>query len=732
MKRILKFVLVLLLVLVVLVVALPFVLPLVLDPNDYRDDIEQVVEARTGRALSIAGPIEWSVFPWVGITLNDVSLANAPGFGEEPLAAMEQLGASVKLLPLLRKNVQVGEVTLAGLALRPSVAASGASNWESILEALEASADAPAEPSGDSGFGPESLVIEAVTLSDSLIVWDDRQADQRVTLSNVELAAADIELGQPFTLDGGFDVKVDEPPLTGAATISSRVDADAELTRFALADFRFELDGRLEGESPTPLELAVSGAAEVDNDAGKGRLSDWQVRLFGLTLRGDFALDGLNDEPVVSGALELDEFSPRDLLAALNVELPPPSDGDVLRRASAKLTLNYRAEDIRFDPLRLQLDDTSLTGSAGLRGAEPARIEFDLAVDDIDLDRYLPAESSGDDAATAETEPLTVDTFRDIHADGVFRVASLQVSGLSASNVEVRVRGDGQGVRLHPLTADFYGGRYTGDITVNASGERPVLSMNESLAGVQALPILSDLQEGDGQLEGIGSFNLQLRTDLSTPDTIMQALNGNLGFDFRDGAIRGINIAQRIRQAKASLQGKTLAATDEVQKTDFSEFQATAEIVNGVLRSDDLKLLSPLLRVLGDGRVNLAEQTLDYTVKPVLVGSLEGQGTEDEQLSGVPIPIRLTGSLSEPQWKIDVAAAIKESQQARIDEKKEELKGRLVDKLLGDDEGETADTGGDKGSGDSRSSGERRRDLLKGLLGGRDEDDEPAKDEPDS
>ena len=76
MKKFLKWILALLGVVVVLLVVVTFVLPMVVDPNDYKEEISAAVSKKTGRELTIEGDIKWSVFPSIGLELNDVTLGN--------------------------------------------------------------------------------------------------------------------------------------------------------------------------------------------------------------------------------------------------------------------------------------------------------------------------------------------------------------------------------------------------------------------------------------------------------------------------------------------------------------------------------------------------------------------------------------------------------------------------------------------------------------------------------
>ena len=111
---------------------------------------------------------------------------------------------------------------------------------------------------------------------------------------------------------------------------------------------------------------------------------------------------------------------------------------------------------------------------------------------------------------------------------------------------------------------------------------------------------------------------------------------------------------------------------------------ASGTISNGILHSDDLSAASPLFRVGGAGDINLVDETINYTAKPTIVETSKGQGGKElSQLNGVTIPIRLTGSLWKPKYKVDISDAVREKARQKIEEKlaDPEVKQKINDKL---------------------------------------------------
>ena len=193
----------------------------------------------------------------------------------------------------------------------------------------------------------------------------------------------------------------------------------------------------------------------------------------------------------------------------------------------------------------------------------------------------------------------------------------------------------------------------------------------------------------------------------------MASLNGNAGIQFRDGAIVGINIPGLVRsisQGQLSNLGQGPA-----EKTDFSEMTSNWTIKSGVASNSDLTLISPLLRVGGEGQVMLAKQTVDYTLRPKLVAKLEGQDGK-RNATGLEIPVRVHGPWAKPKFTPELGDILKDPNKA-LDAVK-----RIGEQFKGKDANEIIDglIGGSKNSGsDGTSDGidsDKAKDLLNRFL----------------
>jgi AsmA protein len=678
-----------------LVLVLVVALPLIVDPNDYKDEIAAAVETHTGRNLTIEGDIGLSVFPWLGLDIGSTQLSNAAGFGEQPMATVENVQVRVKLLPLLKKQLQMDTVKLAGLQLYLGRNAAGKTNWEDLQGETPAASDEPKsqEPEGD--ISPlAGLAIGGVEVTGAQIVWDDRSVPARYEINDLSLTTGAITPGQPVDLDLNFRVAATEPAIQGAFELQGIIGLSDSLQQIRFDDAGLSLD--LQGDTLPggQLELVMASSIAVDLEQQTLEIPALELETLGLKISGAVSGTGITgDDPQFSGALTIAEFVPRDVIQALGQEPPLTADPAVLGKADAWLDWEASTRHVNAKAIKLRLYDTRVNGNASVTKFDDPAVAFTLQADRLDADRYLPpaAETSEPVAATPAATAaggagaLPVETLRGLKLDGTLIVGNLKAYNLVSSNIEVRIKSQDGLLRIHPAGASMYSGQYKGDITLDVRKDTPRISLNERFVGIQAGPFLKDLT-GEDTLLGTADMHARLTGDGATPEAMRKTLNGDASFSFTDGAVKGVNIAGLIRNAQAKIQGKPVPGGDLPNQTDFAEMKGTATVTNGMVSNEDLSMKSPLLRIAGKGKASLPDETIDYLLTTKIVGSLEGQsGKALDELKGVAIPVRIGGTFSKPTYTPDLAAALGDVAKEKAKEKIEEKAQDLLKDKLGDE-----------------------------------------------
>lgn len=342
-------------------------------------------------------------------------------------------------------------------------------------------------------------------------------------------------------------------------------------------------------------------------------------------------------------------------------------------------------------------DQSTIKAKLAVAGFSPPGYRFDVDIDQIDLTRYrtppsaaaapAPAPASGAAAAAPPAEaPIDLSALQHLNANGSIRIGALTAPKLKASNVRIEVKAQDGRVDIDPLAANLYGGSLSGAIGVNAQGSTPQFTVKQTLAGVSVGPLLVAVADF-GRLEGRGNFSMNVSTAGETLSQLKKGLNGTAAAHLSDGAIRGIDIAATIRQAKATireLKGKAVTEqADTTHKTDFTELKATFTIRHGIASNRDLTGKSPLLRLAGEGDIDLGNDRMNYLLKANLVEGVTGQsGKEAIQIADITVPVRVTGPIGAPSYTFDYATMAADlAQQALRQELQRKLGGKLPEGL---------------------------------------------------
>jgi len=398
---------------------------------------------------------------------------------------------------------------------------------------------------------------------------------------------------------------------------------------------------------------------------------------------------------------------PADLSALANLLLDGKINiGNIIyekyRLSGLNVNIKADGEKLALSGLNVKFDDSQIKGGLGISHFSKPLYTFDLDIDQLNLDKYIIAsDKPAETKANTGDAPIDLSALKALNANGSIRIGNLRYGKTKASNVRVDLKAANGIATIAPLSANLYQGSMNGSLSVDARNT-PSIAFKQDMKGIAIGPLLVDAINND-MLDGKGTLNVDVTASGNTVGAMKKALNGKSSLQLADGAIKGIDIAGTIRNAKSKLnvlKGQSSIGADQTQKTDFSELSASFDIKNGVAHNEDLAMKAPILRLAkGDSRgdVDIANETINYLAKPTIVKSIKGQGGADlDALAGVSIPVKVTGTFSAPKYGVDFASlgtAI--------------AKSNLLDKVGGDKAGAVKSLIGD---GD-------KVDALKGLLG---------------
>jgi AsmA protein len=625
--------------LVVVIIAALLLIPLFVDVQKYKPLLETKVAEATGRSFSVGDDLRLSLFPWAGLSFSNLRLGNPAGFAEKDFVAVQSFEVRVKLLPLLSRDIQIKRFVLNQPRIVLVKNKNGRGNWQQPEKAtVKKSGKATTGSRGQ--FPISALTVGEFSIQNGSVLWIDHNSGQRKEITDISLALKDVSLERPVQLK--FSAFMDDKPLTLEGTVGP-VEKGLK-------------NGRI------PLDLSFTVLKQLAVQL-KGRL----------------------ENPAASPAVDLDvtvaEFSPRKLVQACGHPFPvQTTDPKALSRLSFQAHVKADADSAALSNGILHLDQSRLNFSATATQFSRPKIKFDLVLDQIDLDRYLPpqAESSGKSerqpgpapsSGSAKTVKQKTDytPLRRLMLDGRLKIGRLVVKKAKLQDILLQVKARNGIISLDPMKLNLYQGNAAGNASLNVSRDIPRTTLNLQAGKIQVGPLLRDVL-GKDILEGQTHLQLQLAMAGDEPEQIKKTLNGKGQLHFEDGAIIGIDLAAMVRNV-ASAFGLA-KSSQQRPKTDFAELTVPFTIKNGVVNTPQSVLRSPFVRVTATGSADLVKETLDFRVQPKAVASIKGQG-DDQQRSGIMVPVLVSGTFSAPRFRPDLSAAAKQKIEKEIFESKE-------------------------------------------------------------
>lgn len=671
--------------LLLIVVAAGFALTHLFDPNDYKDEIRQLARDKAGLELTINGDIGWSLFPWLGLELHETTLASTQT-PDQPLADLRMLGLSVRVLPLLQREVQMSDITVNGLNLTLSRDQQGRGNWEGIGQppaqpAAPQPAPAvatPAEPAAGKSGKPLKLDIDSLTVSDARVTYQDARSGQQYSAESIELSTGAIREGGAIPLKLNAFFGSNKPVMRARTELQGALRFDNQLKRYQLEDLR--LSGEASGEplQGKTLNFSAQGQLLVDRAA---QVAEWNgLKFTANELRGlgELKVRDLDDQPKLGGALTVAQFNLRQFLEGIGQPLPVTADSGALSKIELMSRLTGSQNSLLLEEATLKLDDSTFTGTLGVSDFARQALRVELKGDRLDLDRYLPPvakETAQDTARQGEvkaseaaalgngTTPLPdkptqhawssekllpIERLRSLDGNLDLSVGSLTLRKLPLENFVLKARGKGGLLDLQTLRGNLFGGRVESAASLDVRPALALLSMQMQLSSVPVERLL----ESQGEkvtLKGQLNLDSDLRTQGNSQKDWIDNLNGKAGFLVDNGVLVDANLEQQLCRAIATLNRKPLTSEPRSKDTPFRELRGNLSVRDGVASNPDLKASIPGLTVNGNGDVDLRVLGMDYRVG-ILVEGDKGAMPDpacqvNERYVGIEWPLRCRGPL---------------------------------------------------------------------------------------
>lgn len=251
-----------------------------LDPNDHKDWISEKALEKTGRSLSLEGDLDVSFYPWLGLELNNLTVANAPGFGDAPFLKAEYIKLRVKLMPMLKDRYEIDTVSVRGLVMNLAKNKEGLTNWADLVGEEEADDSA--------AFPLAAVVLGGVDVQQASLNWSDASTDTQYKISNMAIKTDALTYGEPIKLALAMDMESNKPALSGKVKLDVTTAYDLGNQLYKIQPFELIADIKGANIPGGETKATLSSAMTIDFANNTAAISDLKLDALGTLLEGNF------------------------------------------------------------------------------------------------------------------------------------------------------------------------------------------------------------------------------------------------------------------------------------------------------------------------------------------------------------------------------------------------------------------------------------------------------------
>lgn len=398
------------------------------DANRYKADLIAAVREATGRELQIDGDLSVALFPEPHARTDVVRLLNPEDFSESAFAEIDSASASVRLLPLFKRQIQIEEVVIDGLHLDFVKHRDGEHNWSNLMPVKNRDSS--------EGDNPFKVLVQRLRLCDAEISFRDESNGRKVSISEIELDTG--RPGRSVPVQVKAKVSSEKPKLEGAVSLTGDVFADPHNRKYAANQVDLTFVGSAARLRKGDITAELKGDAALDLEA-QSLSAGLTATLLHLAIEGKLAANAIGSEPRFNGKLSIAEFNPRALLASLGRPIPDTRDKSVLTRAKISFDVAGDGSGLTIEPIAGRLDSSKVDGKIMVTNYDAPGIRFHLKVDKIDVDRYRPAKPEPPSIKDNAIVKLSEDSLRGFNIAGDARIGTLVLAGDRTQNYRVIV-----------------------------------------------------------------------------------------------------------------------------------------------------------------------------------------------------------------------------------------------------------------------------------------------------
>ncbi|MDT8406909.1 MAG: AsmA family protein [Methylococcales bacterium] len=677
---------------VVLLLLLTLTFHYLWSPNQFKPQIEEWVLQKTGRELVIEGDLKVSLLPWLGLETGRLAVKNPTGFATPYLAEIEHSQLHVKLAPLLQKKLELARVVVQGFKIQLATNRFGEKNWR--MRQPVPVKTAVSEPVAANPW-LATLNVAGLALSEGEVIWHDQPNNRHIIVSDLVLNTGPWQPGSKTPIE--LSAQWQDVSLAQALPVALTTEfwVDEAFQHYQLAPFA------LSGQGLQQQPYALRTQIHFDLPKQQLKLAELFLDFAPLQMAGEIQVARLLTEPALSGQLSTPTFNLAQALQQWGVAMPLLSASDSLSQFSARLEFQADSTGIELPSIQLSVDQSQLTGTLKLVNSAQPKLTFNAAINQLDIARYLPAETPVDSATSQIAKPWLAGLHRqymplkparwlrtaaqrhlptpNLAVEGLIEIADVRFKQIQGQGLTLNLEGQDGSYRSAHSLARFYQGQAAGQAAIDLRrADRPI-KVQETLNNVQIEPLLQ-AATGNALVDGMFGAMLEFDAHGESGDQYLANMNGKFNFALQDSVIKGINFQQMIDHVKSLIDGKTSPPTHPDQQTVFKTITGSGPIKQGVWHNPDLAGDASRMKITGAGLVDLIQQRLNYQLEGRLQAK-SGDSEDVKKASQIPLLLNVEGPWQKPEIKLDLARMAVAAKQGELKQKADKLLDKLEQKV---------------------------------------------------
>jgi len=623
------------------------------DANKYKEEIADLAESATGRPISIAGDMDISIYPWIGIKINDVTIENTSGFSNKTFATIGQFDVRVKIIPLLQKRLEIDRLVLHRLSLDFEMNAAGENNWSDFADLSE-------NDEAESDFGLAALTIGGIDLADSRLTWVDVNTGKQVKLSNLSLSTQAISKGQPLPVELKAFVQSNQPEWQAAVNAKTMLEFNEDSAVFDAKGLKLTVKALLPNTEMEKVTLAMVADSKINLQTRSAKLTNARLGVLGLVMGGTFDVENIFSVPVIQGPVKVKTFEAEKLAKHLNFDIPQMANVQSLKNISLTALFKTDFDAVYMDNISANVDESKVKGFVHITGLSQPVVRYELKADRINLDDYRLASNE----LVQDGIPFPLEFIRAADVEGVLDVETVTAGDTEIHKVHIASNIDNDILNANPITMLVSDGEVKAAMRLDAR-ETPAVSfvaearqldasasINPILTNIlgDEAPTLSGRVDADANLSATGSSVTALKT--SAQGTIKvnmdKATVEGIDFDHASYAV----VADYAERNDFRVSRTFNIEYDPDRITEFDSLRATFRVSKGRLINSDLLLESETVNVTVTGSLDFINGKLDYP--PVIDMKVASTVNVRDKLRDHPMEYQTRGSWGEITTEFDV------------------------------------------------------------------------------